>query len=470
MSGHLSCEQIDSFSRGTSAGADLIAVYDHIADCGECRVRLATEAGRARSVESVLSTLAVEAASTESHLEYEEMEALVDGSADETDRESMESHIEVCGLCASEMAELRALKAQLVGLAAAPQSWERPAQNGTMSVPFWGWRSQRWLRVAVAAAALAAAVGIVWFVATIPLRNRITVLNSEIAELRRANEDLKSDAANVADLQNRTAQLEKERAKGPEEAGAGGGGSAADHEAGTGPDRLAERESVKLRDGGGTFILDASNGLHAPGVMQSQDAEAVKSALVARQVEPPPIIAGLAGRYGMLRGASEGVRFGLQSPVGTAVLTDRPTFRWRGLEGASHYTVAIYDASFNQVATSPPLNATEWTVAQPLQRGFIYSWQVTAAKDGKLISSPTSPAPEARFLVLDQAGATRLAQAKQTYGNSHLVLGVLYARAGLLDDAEQELRALAKANPGSTVARKLLAGVSSIREKGIKVH
>jgi hypothetical protein len=215
-------------------------------------------------------------------------------------------------------------------------------------------------------------------------------------------------------------------------------------------------------------MLDASNNLHCPSALRSEDAEAVKSALIASQVEAPPLIAGLAGRSGMLRGEREGVRFALQSPVGTAVLTDRPTLRWQRLEGASGYTVAVYDSSFNPVASSPLLVGAEWTLPQALQRGLVYSWQVTANKDGKLVSSPTSPAPEAKFLVIDQASANGMGQAEQRYANSHLVLGVLFARAGLLDDAERELRVLVKANPRSGVARKLVASVGSLRGKDIK--
>jgi hypothetical protein len=336
-----------------------------------------------------------------------------------------------------------------------------------------GWRSRKWQRFAIQAAGVAAAIGIVWFVATMPLRNRVSGLKSEIAELRRSNEDLQAKADSAEDLRNRIAQLEKEQGeqgKGPEVASAGSHELEVGHDEGSGPVTPAGREAVTLRDGGGTFILDSNNNLNAPGALRSEDREAVKSALIASQVGAPPFIAGLAGRAGMLRGASEGVRFALQSPVGTAVLTDRPTLRWKRLEGASSYTVAVYDSSFNPVASSPPLGATEWTVPQALHRGLTYSWQVTATKEGKLVPSPTSPAPEARFLVIDQARANGIAQAEQQYSKSHLVLGVLFARAGLLDDAERELKALVRANPRSAVARKLLASVGSLREKEIKAE
>jgi hypothetical protein len=49
---------------------------------------------------------------------------------------------------------------------------------------------------------------------------------------------------------------------------------------------------------------------------------------------------------------------------------------------------------------------------------------------------------------------------------SHLVSGLAYAEAGLLDDAEVELRALAAENPGSPEAARLLAALRGLRGRG----
>jgi hypothetical protein len=176
------------------------------------------------------------------------------------------------------------------------------------------------------------------------------------------------------------------------------------------------------------------------------------------------MLAGLIGRAGTLMGGpGEGVAFALLSPVGTVVESDRPTFRWRPLNGAINYSVTIHDSNFNPVATSPSLGGTEWTIPRPLQRGTVYSWQVTALKDGNEITSPTPPAPEAKFKVLEQAKADEIERAKQTSGFSHLVLGILYAQGGLLDEAEREFVALLGVNPNSPVVQKLLHGLQALR-------
>ncbi len=55
--------------------------------------------------------------------------------------------------------------------------------------------------------------------------------------------------------------------------------------------------------------------------------------------------------------------------------------------------------------------------------------------------------------------ANAIETAKKKYGNSRLLLGILYADAGMLDEAEREFQALLKKNPGSALARKLLRKV-----------
>jgi lipopolysaccharide biosynthesis regulator YciM len=75
------------------------------------------------------------------------------------------------------------------------------------------------------------------------------------------------------------------------------------------------------------------------------------------------------------------------------------------------------------------------------------------------LKAPRPPAPQAKFHVLDAAMANELAQARRVYARWRLVLGLLYARAGLLDEAEREFRALREANPNSELAHRLLKQV-----------
>jgi hypothetical protein len=146
-------------------------------------------------------------------------------------------------------------------------------------------------------------------------------------------------------------------------------------------------------------------------------------------------------------------------------MTTRPTFRWSRLEGTSAYVVEVYDDKFNLVVASPQLTNNSWSVPRSVARGKVYSWQVKAIKEGQEITSPRPPAPQAKFRILDQAKANELMKARRAYPSSHLALGLLYAEAGLLDEAERELRLLQRANPGSEIARSLLSQIQALRRR-----
>jgi hypothetical protein len=73
--------------------------------------------------------------------------------------------------------------------------------------------------------------------------------------------------------------------------------------------------------------------------------------------------------------------FSTIKPVGTVILSDRPTFRWLRLDGATSYIVEVYDDKFAKVATSPQLIDNSWTASQSLPRGKTYTWQVKAVKE-----------------------------------------------------------------------------------------
>ena len=226
----------------------------------------------------------------------------------------------------------------------------------------------------------------------------------------------------------------------------------------------ADTPSVALRDAGGIVTLDRAGVLRAPRALAPDDERAVVEALASRHLGIPPAIADLAGRSESLMGRSAPAQsFAALSPVGTAVMTDRPTFTWTPLDGATRYSVRVFDDRFNQVAASGPLTGTSWVPATPLPPGSVLAWQVTATKNGVQITMPSAPDPQARFKVLDRADAEAVARAKASYAGSHLALGVLLARAGLLDEARAELQALAGANPDSALASDLLRDVQQRR-------
>ena len=123
----------------------------------------------------------------------------------------------------------------------------------------------------------------------------------------------------------------------------------------------------------------------------------------------------------------------------------------------------VLDSRGRQAAKSEDLSSAinEWKPSAPLDRGNIYSWVVIAVVDGKEIVSPGAAAPAMKFQVLSADDLQKLDQLKLT--RSHLVLGVFYAKVGLLGEAEREFQELASLNPDDKVAKKLLRSVRLVR-------
>ena len=438
MSEHISEQLIERYRLRALSPAELLDVDDHMAACEMCRRRLGDELRERATARSLRADLS---ATGMTHLDYERLAAYVEGELDPIDREIADSHLKLCARCDSELNELRAFATRIAAYPAEEYAPAAPRPLGEKAPGLWDgvrafWRSPAFaLPVRLAGLGLVIAL-LVWAAS---LKSRNFQLQTALDQQRRENEKLKqdfqADNASVAELRDQLAQL-----------------------------KSAQPFSsfvVALNDGGGRVTLDKEGNVTgvAPPFQQP-----VKQALTAQRVETPKILAELIGKSSVLMGpADEGHPIALLEPVGKVTMSDRPTFRWRSLAGAGSYVVRIYDADFNEVAASPRLSETSWTVARALERGRTYSWQVTARAGDKEVTSPVKPAPEARFMTLDQARANELANAKSAAAGSHLTLGVLYAQAGLLDDAERELQALLRANPKSTLAQSLLRSVRAKR-------
>jgi hypothetical protein len=223
---------------------------------------------------------------------------------------------------------------------------------------------------------------------------------------------------------------------------------------------------AQLTDAGGAIRLDSSGRLVTPAPLEAADAAKIKDALISRRIEPAAVLTQLASPPGQLLGGPTGPsRSALVAPVATAVASDQPVLRWRPFGDFGQYVISIYDARYQKVAQSPSLRQTEWRPDHPLPRGSIYTWQVMADSKHGPLRAPVPPEPEARFEVLPQSEADQLEKAQRERPGSHLLLGILYAQAGALDDSERELTALLAANPHSDVAKNLLASVQQLRRK-----
>jgi hypothetical protein len=455
MSGHLSTEEKGRYLERAMSPAELLAADDHLAACDACRLSLAERATPGASFATLLGSFIDGPAA---HLTYEQLAAYVDHESDEREREMIEGHLGACSQCREEARDLFAFKESL---AASPVHAAEPARaRASWSLAaLWQriWHTNA-LRLAGGAAVLLLAVGLtLWLFLRPPGTG-----SNEVVEVK----PTPTPTASPGEMRATPTPSPEV----PREV------QASDRKPRTTPEQIGPRPAptvepsatvVALNDGPNRVAVDSRGRVEGLDLLPPEDRLAVRSALLKRRIESPTALAGLGAKQGTLMSGDTppgAPAFALASPVGKVVRTDAPTFRWQALGGASSYTVNVFDENFTKVASASALSGTVWTPAQALTRGRLYSWQVTASKDGQEITSPAPPAPEARFRILDDAQNRKLARAEQQHPDSHLTLGVLYAQAGLLDEAEREFQALADANPNSVPARELLKSVRRLKQ------
>jgi hypothetical protein len=420
---HLTKNQIEDYARRELPPTELLAASEHLGLCAVCRRRVQ------RALDGDATYLALrselfgegELSSSRMHLTFEQIAGWVDATLIGSELQIVEDHLTCCQQCELAVDDLRAFKDQ-VALdgedrltpmnVTTEKAWHRLS---AILSPFWP--KPLVLGAALAVLLFGAASWLVW--QTLSLRETITTVENT------------SPKASVPIL--------------------------------SGSDQKGTAVTViaRLNDGYGDVTLDEKGKLSGVDHLPVAYRRMVKSALTDQELESSPLLAGLIEPGSIPRGGNNesNDKFSVIEPVRMVTLSDRPTFRWSRLDGATAYVVEIYDEEFDLVATSPQVTDHWWKVPQSLKRGGIYAWQVKAIVDGVESISPQPPAPQAKFRILDQARAKELARARRAYASSHLMLGLLYTQAGLLDEAEQEFRKLQKANPDSAVADRLLKRV-----------
>jgi hypothetical protein len=217
---------------------------------------------------------------------------------------------------------------------------------------------------------------------------------------------------------------------------------------------------VKLKDDGGMVAIDSQGRLVTPHPYPAEYLAAVSRTVDRGTLDIPAEYSGAGAKREQLLGPAHAQpTFELNGPVGIAVESMTPTFRWQALPNATSYSVAVYGRGYQRAVESGGLRETEWTPGTPLARDASYTWTVTATIAGKRVLAPIPPAAEARFRVISEGEATAIDKTRQGFPDAHLLLAVMYARMGLTPESTHELELLQKANPESALAKKLLAQI-----------
>ena len=441
MPEHLLQAQLAGYTKRTLDPDELLAVDRHLASCDMCHERLTR---MLPAVTKAAISPSFEPGEGRFHLDYDQhLAPYVDGKADDIDREIVDSHVALCSKCATDLRDLLAFKNQpvrgIAGGARASSGWTQwlpPLRP-----------NPAWAMAAVVAVFITATAVFLW--TRSPSTQRVAEFEPPLAYDKPTEVPVKPQPSPPSTEQT----VQKS--------------SPSNHSLENGAALPARDEPlIALNDAGGQVVMNQSGRLEGLEELPPDLRESVERALAARQLRASPALTEWTTGAANLRGTLEQQStFAPLEPTDVVIETDRPTFRWRALEAASHYIVAVYDSKLRQVGSSGPVNGTEWTIPNPLARGVIYSWQISALKGDTTIVSPKPPLPEARFKILDQPAVDMLAKLKQSVGSSHLAMGVFYWKHGLIEKSEREFQALLKANPKSTAVAKLLASIRSIRRR-----
>jgi len=433
--------ELEKFLRGDLDPERMLTVDCHIAECDACRSRL-TSLPEFAKASVAFGTMAIGA---DGCPEYEELSAFLDGTLAEAHARIVAAHANTCELCSRDLERMRELRSQAL---LREKVTVRPGMTLRHSVS----KPSVWKRVFVGATAVAV---IAWLTVTLiglDLRSgekQLTAKKPPAVPTVKVPKSVpetpsipsaKPDKPILAQKQPvpKTTTTSKDQAL---------------------PTVTASK--VVLRDG--NYRVVAKNGKL---VLAEIDGTVVKTPLEAR------IMAAIEEklRTGRIKPA-EPVRVAMNttlrdqegytppptaptpvSPDNKIVLTDKPMLVWSKVDLAELYRVVVKTADGN-VVFEQETDRNSVTVTKPLQRGAEYSWQVGVRFSA---GDEWTNSRAVRFRVLSDSDYAAIQKVKSQLPGSHLALGVAYEAFGLYDEAAAEYRALARANPNSTLARDML--------------
>ena len=420
MTDHLSETEVSLFRERTIGPAERERIDAHVAECDSCLRRILPSEDTALVYSELTEALLPDSADEPFHLSNAEVRAYANGSIDQADRVIFESHLDICDQCSEAV--------QLLTASSPAEIAER------QSYP--AWRTLRFTPARAAAAVLVVACLVLAFV---------------VWQRWQARSDDQT--------------VQKNGTQTPSSTPGSGSPTPAPAEAPTGPtsDQLAV--ALSLEDNGRKIQLDNTGKLIGLEELPESSRSLVRGVLANKTFSKPEVLDKLtAPSITLMDPTARENTFALLGPSGTVIATDRPNLRWQALAGAESYTVSVFDADFNLVTRSTPILVTEWTTPS-LRRGMIYSWEVVAVRNGQEVRSPVAPAPRAQFKILEAEKLLELTNLKKHKPISHLTLGLTFARFGLLVEAEGQLQILARENPNSPVATRLLRTVQEWRKR-----
>lgn len=473
MNDHITTQRMNEFCSRTLDVKEMGGTAEHLAVCASCWLLYDQVFDRRRDYEPVVVNLSQDWLKHE-HLDYEQLVPYVDDRLDATEREMADIHLKLCEECREAVRSFRKYRQQIE-----PEMSVRygPDNQSSLLDKFLSkWNFTKVNRKLIYAASIMLIIASAAILTTIllrPDRANNQQASKQISLPPPANTDpAQFDSSSETQQQgNSGSDIARAPVDLPVNRQAADTNSSKSktsrprtirENANTNRARIPEEALMSLNNGAGKVTLNKSGNLTGLGDVSPDTRQAIKEVLLAQNIQRPQVITELIGEGGTLRGAAETTApFKLLSPERNVLAEDRPIFKWQPLKEATSYQVHVVDSNNHEVTRSSelPTATTQWMTPTPLKRGVVFTWIVTAIVNKEQVISPGASAPEMKFKVLEEEKVAEINRLKRL--NSHLALGVFYARVGMIKDAEREFELLFDENPQSPIAMKLLRSIQS---------
>ena len=439
MSEHLSAELVRLFHLQSLIASERFYIRDHVMKCDQCRNLAIDEQSLSIGLHDLADALAPTPNRGAFHLEYETIEGYVENTLDQPESAEVDQHLEACLECSRDVKDLRESLETMAK--AASTSSNQPTNMGIQDplLQFSWFGLRRPLRIAAAALAILAVITV------------IVILKLKI---QRPGEPPNSPQFAAGPSSSPGESMSPQAISSPKPTPTQSPRKPSEISP------LHASPTVALIDRGKRVFLDANGKLHGLESIPNRSQLATRDALREQTIKHPQVLNELENAEGAMRAPSGNDDVAkILYPANIVIEEGRPVFSWAPANNASGYRVEIADSRYQSVMKSDvlPATTTSWTASAPLRRGQNYSFVIRIFRvDGhaESISAPKS------FRILDEDKLRELIRLKET-SDSHLALGVFYAREGMLRAAMDQFEQLIRENPSSELPRKFLRIVQS---------
>lgn len=441
MTEHLSIKTIERYRQNSLKGSERFFADVHLANCSKCREQI----GDSEKLKSVFNAILFDFANiteqTIEHLDIEYLSDFINGKLNKVDTEIVSSHLAWCSICLIEAKEMEAFAHQLE-----PQNL--PSLKEGKAEKF-GWITfPKWVSANVKT------IHRPWVFRTAQFLAVLTIMTlvSYFCFFPGWSDNFGNETAKLTPDSTSTDQS---------------------NSSGSPAVNISPPSSPIPSPSKGVNNTSSISSIDFSGVLPAEH-QLLSSAFTKGVIEIPDEtrkwFEQLSGKnQGTLMGGSKATDFALLSPAARVVRENRPTLRWEPLAGTVEYRVKVVDSTLGTTLPSHIVKGTDYKFDSPLEPGHSYTWQIVALnKDeeevyGRWFNRVRS---HTEFKVLATDELKLVQDAEKNYlpvkdPMSYLALAVRYAKAGLVEDAEQMLNAYLKELPASPQVVKLLNSLKS---------